>query len=118
MRTVEQIQDHCAYLQMEKLDDVPLILTAEEIQLLHDTFGPHIKCEPIHGGPVGMFMGRFIWLKHDWLGHMLWSEKYSRPAGTVGEALKPSGPVRVGDMIKDVLKGWKFDPLPKDDSAL
>ena len=31
MRTVEQIQNHCAYLEMEKLDDAPLVLTTEEI---------------------------------------------------------------------------------------
>jgi len=115
MRTVEQIADHCAWLDGENLKDVPLILSVEEIQSLHDRFGPHIKFEPIHGGPVGMFMGRYIWLKHTWLGHMLWSEKYSRTPTTIDEAARPSSePVHIGDMIRESLKGWKCERMSHD----
>ena len=111
MRTIEQIIDHCAHLNSENLD-VPLILTIEEVRLLHRTYCPNINCDPEPGKPVGMFMGRYVWLKHDWLGHMLWIEKYSRTGTTVAEVTRPSSePVRIGDTIKALLKDWRIDPI-------
>lgn len=47
----------------------------------------------------------------------MWVMRYGRAEVPVSE-MQTSEPVRVGDTIRELLKDWKFDPLPKDDSAL
>ena len=47
----------------------------------------------------------------------MWVMRYGRKEVPVGD-VQTCEPVRVGDTIKELLKEWKYDPLPKGDSAL
>lgn len=65
MRTIRQIIDYCFGLDANNRSGDPILLTHEEIRLLHDAYAPDRDCDPVAGKSPGEFMGHRILIKYE-----------------------------------------------------
>ena len=115
MRTVEQIVDLCHELNAQGIRGATIVLTEEEIKLLFDTYltdkdDERRKDVETKRGCRGLFMGHPIATE---------DEREAVEAHTCYlnygcRATTYSEPVRIGDMIRESLKGWRYERISHD----